>query len=526
MTKTSTTKTPSTLPTTHNSTTPPRPLNLWAVYGICLLISAIFFFLYGFNSPIYTFNSDNDYNWFITMGHGLVDGKIPYRDLFEQKGPIVYFVTAFACLFSDPELVMLLLEIICMSLFFFFTYRIACKRLNTLFSLTAVSIMALAIFTCWCRMRSAAAVEEFCLPLYAYFLLCWLEFLLEKRSWNWLRALCLGLCFGIILWAKYTLVYFMLVPMLAWFILSLRRRQYRTMVINLLLILAGVAIISAPNIIFYAANHALDDLFHVYFIVNLTAYGTAEPIVILGSFGVFFLIGPLVLFLMLWGVIRFAIRYWHERAGWILLTAFLINLALLVWSSKCIAYYYGELIPYAILGVVDILAWVSSKLTLPRYRKLLYIAITAACIVISLPFSIYTYELGRSRDNYIPVQVADVIHTYEVQNDTTATLFCYKVGDFGFYNAAGITPNHYYFANNVFEVDRFPDMYESFHNYIIEQSSDFIITDPKVWEEEKDFIAQYYHLYTGEIESSTYHYHKVHYFFYKDFDFVLLFKNV
>ena len=80
-------------------------LSLWASYGICLAISAVFFFLFGFNSPIYTFNSDIDYNWFMTMGHGLVAGKIPYRDLFEQKGPIIYFVTAFCCRFPHPGFV-------------------------------------------------------------------------------------------------------------------------------------------------------------------------------------------------------------------------------------------------------------------------------------------------------------------------------------------------------------------------------------------------------------------------------------
>ncbi|MCM1404228.1 MAG: glycosyltransferase family 39 protein [Prevotella sp.] len=514
-----------TLPTAKD-TTAPRPLNWWAVYGICLLISTIFFFLYGFNSPLYTFNSDNDYHWFMTVGHGFAGGKIPYRDLFEHKGPIVYFVTAFACLFANPDFVMLLLEIFCMSWFFFFTYRIAHKRLNTFYSLTVVSIMAMAIFTCWCRMRSAATVEEFCLPIYAYFLLCWLEFLLEKKSWTWVRALCLGLCFGICLWVKYTLFYFMLVPMLAWFILSLRRRQYRTLVTNLLLMLAGVVIISVPIVIFFVANHAFGDLLHVYFFINLTAYGTANVLTILGSFGVFFTIGPIVLFFMLWGVIRFAIRYWRERAGWILLTAFLVTLSLLVWSSKQIAYYYGELIPYAILGVVDLLAIISAKLSIAHYRQLIYTAITAVCVLISLPFSIHTYELGRSEKDYVPLQIAAVIQDYETQNDTAATLFCYKIGDFGFYNAAGIVPNNYYFANNVFDVDRFPAMYAAFTASITDQTSDFVITDPQVWEDEQDFLAQYYHPYTGDIETSTYHYHKVHYFYYKNFDFVLLYKNV
>ena len=90
----------------------------WKVYSFCLLVSSIFFLLFGSNSPIYNFNSEIDYQWMITMGHGLVNGKIPYRDLFEQRGPFVYFFTGFCCLFSNPNIVMFILEIICMSLFF------------------------------------------------------------------------------------------------------------------------------------------------------------------------------------------------------------------------------------------------------------------------------------------------------------------------------------------------------------------------------------------------------------------------
>jgi len=501
-------------------------LNPWAAYGICLLISTVFFFLFGFNSPIYTFNSDIDYNWFMTMGHGLVAGKIPYRDLFEQKGPIIYFVTAFCCLFPNPNIAMLILEILSMSLFFFFTYYIANKRLNTFYSLIAVTIMAVAIFTSWCRIRSGATVEEFTLPIYAYFLLCWLEFLLEKRDWNWKRALCLGLCFGIILWVKYTLVYFMLAPMVIWLILSLRNHKYRAVITNLLTILAGVIIITLPIVIFFAANHALGDLIHVYFLINLTAYGTTSPLVILVSFGTFFTMGLLLLFFILWGVIRFAIHHWHEGTGWQLLVSFLITLALLTWSAKAITYYFSELIPYGILGIIDVLTLLGENLTLPRWRKWLFVAITAACVMICIPCSVYTYEWGRNREEYAPLAVADEIHAYEAANNTTATMFCYKMGDFGFYNAAGIVPNNYYFVQNVFDQDRFPEMFQAFTDYITNQTSDFIITQRSTWDEESTFLGQYYQPYQdNNIDASTYHYHKMHYFYYRNYDFVLLIKK-
>lgn len=514
---------------TNESIAQQNKINLWTVYGICLLISAVFFFLFGFNSPIYVFNSDSDYHWFMTMGNSLKNGKIPYRDLFEQKGPIVYFVYAFCCLFPNPGIAVLCLEIFSMSLFFFFAYRICRKHLNEFYSLVAIPVLAFAVFTCWCRMRSGAAVEEFMLPIYAYFLLCWLEFLQEKRAWNWLRALCLGLCFGVMLWVKYTLFYFMLVPMIIWLILSIRRQQFRTVIINALCMLAGVLIITAPILLFYALYHAVDDLCYAYFYINLTAYGTTDPLTILASFGLFFTIGPAVLFFIIYGVVRFAIQYWRERTGWLLLIAFLINLFLLVYSSKLITYYYGELIPYAILGVIYVLKWLSSLISTKFCKKLTYILIVAAFILLTIPLSIITYEWGRDKEDYTPLVIAEVIKEYENTNNTQATLGYYKIGDFGFYNAANIIPNNYFFANNVIDEDRFPEMYKQYRESITNQTSDFVITQLETWNNanEHALLSQYYELYSN-IDPNTptsYHYHRVHYFYYRDYDFVLLIKK-
>ncbi len=514
--------------TTNDKKPLPHSLKPWAIYGICLLISAIFFFLFGFNSPIYAFNTDIDYNWFMTMGRGFVNGKIPYRDLFEHKGPIIYFITGFCCLFQNPNFIMLLLEIISMSLFLYFTYRIASKRLNTFCSLITVSIISLAIFISNCRMINASAVEEFCLPIYAYFLLCWLEFMLEKSQWNWVRALCLGICFGVLFWVKYTLVYFIIVPMLAWFILSLCRRQYRTMLINLLLMLAGVLIITAPIIIFYAAYHALDDLFRVYFIINLTTYGNTNPEILSKSYNTFFEINHLILFLIIWGVISFTFRHYKHYSGWILLAAFLVNFVLLVFSAKSIIYYYGGLFPYAIIGVVNILAFINSKLDFSRYHKLLFVIVTVACVIVCIPFSSNAREWGRNEDTYVSIQIANVIHTYEKNHNTTTTLFCYKINDCGFYNATKKAPNNYYFAQNNFDYDRLPELHDSHERYVAEQTSDFIITLLVFWETEKDFISKYYQPcdnngdYTDNVEANTYHYRRLDSPIYIDADFVLL----
>lgn len=454
------------------------------------------------------------------MGRSLLAGKIPYRDLFEQKGPVVYFVTAFACLFPNPNLVILLLEIICLSLFLFFAYRICLKRLNTFYALIALPILVLAIFTTQIRFGTAATTEEFCLPIHAYFLLCWLEFLLEKRDWTWVRSLCLGLCFGIMFWTKYTLLFFIVAPMLIWLILNLRKQNYRHIFSTLGFMLIGVMIVTLPMIIFYGINHACDNLFRIYFLVNLTAY--SNNINFFDNWYQFFTIGTLVLILILWGVASFTIRHYHDSTGLYLLIAFIVSLGLLSFKIKG-SYYFIELIPYAILGTVDLLEIISAKLTLKCFQKLIYIIIVIFCLAMCAPMHFTNQYIYNYND--APRLIADVIQKYEIEHWRKTTLFCYKIGDLGFYNTTGKIPNDYYWVNNYLNEEYYPEMYASFHESITQQTSDFVITTLDIWKQENDFLSQYYGLYTDDVNTNnTYHSCQLYSNTYIKTDLVLLIK--
>ena len=63
---------------------------------LCFGITFLFFLFCNPNSFLYVFNNNPDQNWYITMGEGMLAGKVPYKDLFEQKGPLVYFAYAWA----------------------------------------------------------------------------------------------------------------------------------------------------------------------------------------------------------------------------------------------------------------------------------------------------------------------------------------------------------------------------------------------------------------------------------------------
>ena len=56
------------------------------------LIIFIILLLTSKNSFLYPLNDWVDENAFFTMGKSLMNGVVPYRDLYEQKGPLLYLI--------------------------------------------------------------------------------------------------------------------------------------------------------------------------------------------------------------------------------------------------------------------------------------------------------------------------------------------------------------------------------------------------------------------------------------------------
>ena len=52
------------------------------------------------SSPLYPLNNWDDANCFYTVGRATLNGQVMYRDIFEQKGPWLYFIYMLASLIS------------------------------------------------------------------------------------------------------------------------------------------------------------------------------------------------------------------------------------------------------------------------------------------------------------------------------------------------------------------------------------------------------------------------------------------
>jgi hypothetical protein len=69
-------------------------------YLFFLVLSFGVLFVCSASSPLYPINDWTDVNTYFTMGKGVVHGRIPYRDLFDHKGPLLYLLYAVGYLIS------------------------------------------------------------------------------------------------------------------------------------------------------------------------------------------------------------------------------------------------------------------------------------------------------------------------------------------------------------------------------------------------------------------------------------------
>lgn len=65
----------------------------WKYLGITAVVSVLFLLLaYESTSPLYPYVHGLDSSFFMMTGRMVADGKVPYLDFFDMKGPIIFFI--------------------------------------------------------------------------------------------------------------------------------------------------------------------------------------------------------------------------------------------------------------------------------------------------------------------------------------------------------------------------------------------------------------------------------------------------
>ena len=92
---------------------------------INIVTSIVFLLLFSpYTTPLNPYYGYDD-NIFMIIGQGINKGYIPYKDLFDHKGPMLYFIYAIADLIMHGKMGLLILQFVNLYIINYCIYRIA-----------------------------------------------------------------------------------------------------------------------------------------------------------------------------------------------------------------------------------------------------------------------------------------------------------------------------------------------------------------------------------------------------------------
>lgn len=418
------------------------------------------------SSPLYPLNDWVDANCYMTVGRAMTEGKRPYCDLFEHKGPLLYMLHAAAALISESSFFgVFLFEVLACIWFLYLSCRLF-RRFTGNSSLWAIPFTAMTVYSSYTFSHGDSA-EEFCLPLILCAFLLGLDCIDTSKPPSGRNSYFMGIIAGIIFWTKFNLLGFLIGGFIILAAISLKN-GIASIVRMCAYIVLGVGTVSLPVIIFFAANDALFSLSEVYFYNNIFLYGGEKtPLLRNLADGAVFTVKflPIGTLLIIAGIAAAVIRRKKRYllyGGASLITAFLGAFA----GHLSYQYYPLVLAPFAVIFGVQILP--HNEKSVGKSRKITAPASLVLCMTGAFILSPNTYLLKYEKSDLPQYRFAEII------NETDSpTLLNYGFLDGGFYLAAGIIPEQRYFCRNNLD---FPAMIEAQRRCAEAGIPDFIVT--------------------------------------------------
>lgn len=258
------------------------------------LLSVCFLFLFSYStSPLYRFEG-YDSSIFKILGAGILHGKVLYRDLFDHKGPLLFFIESFGYQLTGSKNGIFLLQCLNLTLCIFFMIKTIqlfdVKWINVAFSLFVGFIFLSSVF------QEGNQCEEWellfvVLPIY---LVCRDKIL--HLNHPPVYSLIYGICIGSILCIRMNDIVIPVGLLLSiLFVCLFKERQGMLVLKNISLFCLGCLIVFLPFFIYFLSNNALDEAVYGIFTHNFR-YATEGTFLLLPQlkFRMAMLFGPIV----------------------------------------------------------------------------------------------------------------------------------------------------------------------------------------------------------------------------------------
>lgn len=332
------------------------------IYGILLLVFSVGFvsFFSAATSPFFK-SSSVDSDMFQLIGKCWSEGYLPYKDIWDSKGPFIFWIDAMGFMLTGTKVGIYILQIAFMFVSVVFMFKIF--RLgfsNKISILLTVSSLVLLITT----YLSGNMTEEYALPFLTisfYFLTKWAININEEPEHNYKHTILYGICFGVCLFSRVTNAVGLCVGIAFVVIFLIVKGKWKNLGLNAISFIVGFCVVALPFVIYFAVNGILDEMWYGTLLYNFGYAGESKFIIQPRTLDMLF-IGLLGYGLIIVGILV-VIFYKKNRLFGIMLVA--ISCVSYIWFSSSFEFqhYYMIELPYFAIMMVSI------KLLFDEFKK-------------------------------------------------------------------------------------------------------------------------------------------------------------
>ena len=454
-------------------------------------LSFIILFLFSKNSWLYSTNDWVDANAFMTVGNAWSHGIIPYKDIFEQKGPILYLIYGFAAKTGLWFHGIFLLELGLMATSLWLLNKTFYMLSDNRFKINLSLFIYIIGFVFAPYFDRGGGVEE--LSSIAIIYLLYLATIVSKKnSLKTSQIFIAATLFSIIFWIKYTMILTYIVLVISYLIYLYLKKDYQQIITIIEINILILGSISILIILYFLSTNSLSSLINVYFIDNIFNYRgnvlrtKMSPIItwVLYFSKILIIFVPIILAT----IIKRKNKLISNKLIFILITIVLLNF---FFSNN---YLYYSLIVYPIIAYLLFITDLSkATLSIIAFVLAIYVFVNN----ISLNQTIFSTHQS-------PGQVVAKLSHHSKDVIQVGTM------DSGIYNVVKQTPHDKYFQLNNIDPDTMPALITEPFRIIKSQNIKYVLTTKKIYDWKKSTLFSNY-----KVIHSFYPYesnHKIYYY--------------
>lgn len=242
------------------------------IYLVFAMLSAVFLLVASHSTtPLISRYYAFDSSIFQTVGKMWSKGILPYKECFDHKGPVLFFIEMLGYSLGMDRLGLFVIQTLVDSAAFYVIYKTLGLFVKNVmaFILTLPGYMVLAI-----TIDEGNLSEEYSLIFLALAVYCSTKYFIQIRKSDdvthpWKYAIVYGLCFGALVCIRMTNALILCCEVLVIFCVLLWNKEIKCIWKNAIGFLAGILLCFAPFLIYFAYRNGLYDLIYGTLIYNL-----------------------------------------------------------------------------------------------------------------------------------------------------------------------------------------------------------------------------------------------------------------